>query len=467
MKLLLHAFLFLIIAGQGHCQGNQLSAELALQLKDDPRHLGLYFPGAVTRFYSKNQFQPVWIKPQGGMGKTWQAMLMLDCVLQFGLAHADYHPYELSYDSLHIMLEEPAILPVEAKARFELVLTDAVITFMNHLHYGKYNPDYTPELLDAGHDLPFLAEQKLSAAFREQDFMSAVLDVQPKNKAYKALQEYMRLVKGQYTGDCYETPESEVRLAAINMERLRWADLDVRPQIQVNIPSYTLSLYEADSVYEFKVIVRKPDQPTPTLQSAIGYFTTSPDWKVPQKIFIRELLPKALKETRYFETHSYAVYDRNGAQVIINSVKLREISKNPTAYSLRQSSGCDNALGSVVFRFPNDFDIYLHDSPDQRLFDRHLRSLSHGCVRVQRATELAALLLKYDGTPERVNRMQNNTTRYLRENFKLEKPVPIQITYLTCGIRDGQLERYKDIYHLDQILEDKLYNVRPRLALIN
>lgn len=465
MKTLMYIFLIVIVANQAHCQDKKLAIELAYQLKNNSRELGLYFPGTVKRFYLENQFQPVWIKPQDGMGKTWQAMLLLDCVLQFGLAHADYHPNELSYDSLHTMLEEPGKLPVEAKARFEIVLTDALIAFINHLHYGKYNPKYTPELLDLGQNLPFLAEENLRTAFLEKDFMSAVRSVQPKSNAYKALQEYMRLVKGQYTGDCYEVPEADIRLVAINMERMRWADLDDRPQILVNIPSFTLNLYEPDSVYEFKVIVGKPEHPTPTLKSAIGYFTTAPDWKVPQKIFIRELLPKALENSRYFEAHNYSVYNRNGTQVNINSVKLKEISKNPSAYSLRQSSGCDNALGSVVFRFPNDFDVYLHDSPDQKLFDRQLRSLSHGCIRVQRAADLAALLLKYDGASDQIATMRKNTVRYLKKDFNLKKPVPIKITYLTCGIRDGQLERYKDIYHLDQILEDKLYKVRPKLAL--
>lgn len=209
----------------------------------------------------------------------------------------------------------------------------------------------------------------------------------------------------------------------------------------------------------------KPANPTPSLRSAIGYFTTAPDWKVPRKIFIRQLLPKALQRTSYFEDNNYSVYDKSGAMVHINSLKLKEISKNPSGYSLRQSSGCDNALGAVVFRFPNSFDIYLHDSPDQRLLDRKVRSLSQGCIRIQEATELAALLLRYDGASDQIARMRKNVALYLKSDFILKTPIPIKVTYLTCTIKDGELVRHKDIYHLDELLENKLYNIQERLAL--
>jgi len=465
MKTYLFIFLLTLAAFQGKSQEKEIANQLSKQLKASQMPSGLYYPASVKRFYTKNNFQPAWIKPQSGMGKTWQAMLMLDCVLQFGLAHADYHPYELSYDSLHVMLEKPDQLSAEDKARFDIVLTDAMITLMNHLHYGKFNPDYVVDRVDQGNGIPFIAEQKLRAALLENDLLAAILDVQPKNKAYQDLQLYMHLVKGQYTGDCYEVPEADVRLAAINMERLRWADFGDTPYLHVNIPSYTLKLHEVDSVYDFKIIVGKPEHPTPTLRSAIGYFTTAPDWKVPQELFVKDILPKTMKRIGFLEDNHYAVYNKSGAIVAINNTNLQKINRNPGEYSLRQSSGCDAALGAVVFRFPNDFDIYLHDSPDQKLFKQEVRSVSHGCVGVENATSLAALLLRYDGAAGKIPLMQKNADSYLRSNFMLSKPLPIKVTYITCGYKDGILKRYKDIYNLDDRLEHKLYNIDQQLAL--
>jgi len=274
---LLFAVLILISCACAQDREREITAEISRQLALSSTELGLQFPSSVKRLYARSGSQPIWIKPQGDMGKTWQAMLLIDCVLQFGLAHADYHPLELSYDTLHTLLEKPDKLGSDIAARFDIVLSDALITLINHLHYGKFNPEYTPERIDSGRDLPLHADSFLNAACRQPDLMSVITSVQPRTEAYQELQAYMRLVKGQYTGDCYEIPEADIRLVAINMERLRWETFGPGPYLHVNIPSYTLKMYEPDSVYVFKIIVGKPDHPTPVLSSAIGYFTTAPD----------------------------------------------------------------------------------------------------------------------------------------------------------------------------------------------
>jgi hypothetical protein len=110
----------------------------------------LYYPKTVKRLYQQKQFKPVWIIPQGGEGVAWQAMLLIDCVKQFGLSHADYHPKELLYDQLHEMLNTPQKVSITKQARFEIILTDAIITFINNLHYGKLNPYFTTAQIDAG-----------------------------------------------------------------------------------------------------------------------------------------------------------------------------------------------------------------------------------------------------------------------------------------------------------------------------
>jgi murein L,D-transpeptidase YcbB/YkuD len=397
MKTYNYLILLLLLVDPLQAQDKKLSDQIFAQLTVSGKTQGLGYPASVKRFYGANNFQPVWVKPQSGMGTTWQAMLMLDCVLQFGLAHADYHPYELSVDSLHTMLEKPSKLSWYDKARFEIVLTDAMITFMNHLHYGKFNPRYLPERIDQGRNITFLAVEKLKEALLEKDFMQTIIDVQPKNTAFRELQEYMHLAKGQYTDDCYEFPEADIRLAAINMERLRWLDVDQVPFLHINIPSFELKLVEPDSTYVFKVIVGKLKQSTPSGQSAIGYFTTGLDWKVPQNI------------------------------------------------------------GSFL--------VYLHNSPNHQLFDKKASVPGHGYIRVQKASTLAALLMRYDRLANRTVRGQKEVSNYRKNNVVLRKPIPITVTYLTCTVKDGQLERYQDIYELDQLLVNKLYNIQQTLTL--
>ncbi|WP_199119407.1 L,D-transpeptidase family protein [Pedobacter sp. ASV28] len=211
--------------------------------------------------------------------------------------------------------------------------------------------------------------------------------------------------------------------------------------------------YQSDTVFNFKVVVGKPHSQTPTLQSSITYFTTAPDWRVPRSIFEKEFLPKAIKNNNYFNDNHYAVYNLAGQYVETNVANLQEIRKNPAAYYVKQSSGCDNALGVVVFRFANAFDIYLHDTPEQRLFNEDKRALSHGCVRVQHAEQLAGLLLKQDGAKDKNREMTNAISSLQKKDFKLNKPISIKIIYLTCLIKDGLPVNYEDVYQLDQELE--------------
>ncbi|MNL48128.1 murein L,D-transpeptidase [compost metagenome] len=133
------------------------------------------------------------------------------------------------------------------------------------------------------------------------------------------------------------------------------------------------------------------------------------------------------------------------------------VKRNPGNYFLRQSGGCDNALGLVVFRFQNPHDIYLHDTPEQQFFNRDVRALSHGCIRVQQAEKLATLLLALDGAKQKAASLHRAMATYQAKTFTLKKPVPIKITYLTCEIGELGVVEYDDIYQKDKALEMAFY----------
>lgn len=427
----------------------------------------LLYPNSVLRFYQRNGFQPVWVSARNNPKQTWEAMLMLDCVLQFGLSHDDYHPKELSYDLLHNILEKPGVVSDAEKAKYDITLTDAVIAFMNHLHYGKLNPEFTAEKIDNGIEGGFNADTFLAAALPQKDIMKSIISVQPKVKAYADLQYQMHLLEGVYQGDCYDIPDSTVRRIAVNMERLRWASIGDSTYIHINIPSYTLKFHLADTTYEFKVIVGKPAWPTPTLNSLVSYFTTAPEWRIPKKIFETEILPKALKDREYLERNQISLYDENGNYISPGMKALEMISNNPGKYVARQSSGCDNSMGLIVFRFPNVYDIYLHDTPEQQLFKANERDFSHGCIRVEQAEKLAGLLLTLDGSENLIADVRRAIKHYKTQTFTLKKAIPIKVTYLTCEVQNGTIVIYNDIYGLDKRLEMALYNVTDPLALVN
>jgi hypothetical protein len=445
-----------------------LRIEIQKQLKNKATNSSLYFPLTVKDFYKGNSFKSAWLQTQTEAGPTWQAMLMIDCVLEYGLSHDDYHPKEVNYDKLRDILNKPAEVTISDQARFDILLSDAIITLMNHLHYGKLNPYYSAEKIDKGNIDNFHSDVSLTLAMantKNYGFLNGVAAVQPRSKEYVALQNRMHVIKGQYDGDCYTVPESEIRKIAINMERLRWANTQEYSYIIVNIPSYTLKLYQADSIYQFRVIVGKPTTPTPTLQSKITHLTTAPDWHAPKRIFAKEILPKAIADTSYLVNNHLAIYSTEGTYMAPTPTNLAIAKANTDKYYARQAAGVQNALGNVVFRFNSAFDIYLHDTSERQLFKKVDRAFSHGCVRVENTIKLAELLLQNDGQENATNDLHIAINMYKKKTFSLNKPVPIKIIYVTCEMKDGTLVMYKDIYNLDKSLEMALYNTGQMLTI--
>lgn len=418
----------------------------------------LNFPNSVKRFYTAKNFEASWLLPERNIGPTASAMLLLDCVLQYGLQRKNYHPEVLSYTVMHDVLSEKRIKSAVQKVEFELMLTDAMISMINHLHFGVYNPNLSQNAMDSAMVNRLNASIFLNEALKSKDLMATILTVQPKIDQYKQLQAYMKLITGQYTCDSYETPEPEIRKIAMNMERLRWMEFKGESYIQVNIPSFQLTYFSPDSTYTFKTVIGKPATPTPTLVSQIGYLETAPDWSVPDKIFIKELLPKAEKNYAYFENNHMAVYDSKGNFVAITAVSLAEIKKQPKLFHVRQTAGCDNALGKVVFRFNNTHDIYLHDTPEKQYFDRKRRAFSHGCIRVEHAETLAALLMTNDNQASQIPLMEKAMSVYKKQKFPFKKPIPILVTYLTTTVEGRLIVQHEDLYQWDKALAAKMFD---------
>jgi len=444
-------------------QDSVLSAAIQAQITLNKQNL--YYPASVGRFYKKSGYKLRWVAPDTVKMYASEAMLVLDCVTQYGLSPSDYHPQELLYEKLNTLTQHFDKTSIIEKARFDIILTDAVIALINNLHYGKLNPDYFAEKIDTTSANSCSAEVVLATAMQEKNFAGTILNVQPKSQEYADMQYHLHLLTGLYAGDCYEIPDSDIRKISVNMERLRWINSDDKTYIHINIPSYTLKFHQPDTTYPFKVVVGKPENPTPTLQSAVSYFTTAPEWRVPHKIFVRELLPRMIKDINYLENNHYTIYDNKGNYIAPNASGIARVRQNPSGYSVTQSSGCDNSLGMIVFRFPNIYDIYLHDTPEQQLFAKQERAFSHGCIRVQHAENFAELLLKNDGSTEKITDLRRTFFKHQTKNFSLKKAIPIKITYLTCEVKEGVLIDYKDIYNLDRGLESALYNIDVPLVV--
>ncbi|WP_226930112.1 L,D-transpeptidase family protein [Hymenobacter siberiensis] len=187
---------------------------------------------------------------------------------------------------------------------------------------------------------------------------------------------------------------------ALNLERWRWDGIPEPEYILINLPAYELEVIARDSVQRrHRVVVGKPETPTPTLSSRLSHFTLAPDWHVPHSIATQEMLPRLKKDPGYLYRNNYRLTDAQGRGRNPWHINWSRVTKENFSYTIRQSPCCDNALGNIVFRFANPYAIYVHDTPARALFKASRRALSHGCIRLQNPMLLAAYLLRREGRP--------------------------------------------------------------------
>lgn len=235
-------------------------------------------------------------------------------------------------------------------------------------------------------------------------------------------------------------PVSElIKKIVINMERCRWISpetFNAQEYIFVNIPSYEMKMMREGKVeFESAVVVGDSATKTVIFGGKMSYIVFSPYWNIPKTIIEREIMPGIEKNKNYLESRDM---EWNNGQV-------------------RQKPGKKNSLGLVKFMFPNSNEIYFHDTPSRSSFKKENRAISHGCVRVEKARELALTILKDDETwtPEKVDEAMHAGKE---SKYTLKNKIPVYIGYFTAWVDEqGEINFYKDIYKRDERLSVLLY----------
>jgi murein L,D-transpeptidase YcbB/YkuD len=236
----------------------------------------------------------------------------------------------------------------------------------------------------------------------------------------------------------------------VNLERLRWSDSRApRDRLLVDIAGQEVQLFRDDKpVWTSRVIVGRPERPTPVLRDQMEYIEINPRWTVPPTILKKDILPAMRRNPGYLKKKGLRVVTREGKPVSPGSVDWNT-SAASFPYMIRQPPGERNALGQIKFMFPNRFSVYLHDTPHRGLFARPKRLYSSGCVRVQKPWELAELVLndpKRWSREKLANMVASKRTRWIR----LEKPLPVILTYWTADVgADGRVMFREDVYDRD------------------
>lgn len=248
------------------------------------------------------------------------------------------------------------------------------------------------------------------------------------------------------------TLEWKIRQLRINMERLRWLPRDLGERyLLVNLAGFWLVAAEyGKHVLNMRIIVGRDYRSTPSFSSQVSHMILNPYWNIPASIARKDLLPKQQKDPDFFTTANIKIYPSYNYDVEAldpATIDWMEIKKG-FPYILRQDPGENNALGTIKFMFPNDFDIYLHDTPSRALFQKDIRTFSSGCVRLELPLKLAAFSLNEQTlSTEFVDALKSGETT----TMNLSQRLPIYLVYMTTWVDDlNKVHFSPDTYGRDE-----------------
>jgi murein L,D-transpeptidase YcbB/YkuD len=233
---------------------------------------------------------------------------------------------------------------------------------------------------------------------------------------------------------------AEVKL---NLDRWRWLPHDLgKMYIMVNVAGFEMSVVENNrAIEEMNVVVGKPGWATPIFADTLEHLVVNPYWNVPPSIAEDEILPAIAQDPGYLARNNMERTSDGG---------------------FRQRPGPTNALGEFKFLFPNQHDVYLHDTPADALFSRSSRAFSHGCIRLERPRDLAYLLGQKlaDKSPEQIDRLSDMDTE---QWINLKRKIPVYVLYFTTWVDDDGTVRYHhDVYGIDEQFDDQRVKFEQR-----
>jgi len=257
------------------------------------------------------------------------------------------------------------------------------------------------------------------------------------------------------------TLKQRIRQMELNMERLRWilGNLEER-FIEVNIANFQLDVIENDkSILSMKVVVGKPYQRTPIFAAKMTYIVINPLWNIPDSIARKEILKKIRKDPHYLTEQNIKVLNgwrSQGQQVDAENIDWSKVTEKALPYRFRQEPGPLNPLGTLKFMFPNEFDVYLHDTSAKRLFSENVRAFSHGCIRIEKPLELAEYLFRDDARWSR-RELVAAVEKGTEQTVLIPHTVNVHFLYLTAWVDEsGTVQFRNDIYGRDGSLDEAL-----------
>ncbi|RLJ20582.1 peptidase [bacterium endosymbiont of Escarpia laminata] len=248
------------------------------------------------------------------------------------------------------------------------------------------------------------------------------------------------------------------RIAQIkaNMERWRWLPHSLEERyLLVNTAGFEVTMRDQGAVvFRRRTVGGKLKRETPSFKSRITHLVLNPQWTVPRRIAVEDLLPKQLQDDNFFDSKGIAVFRKGeeGDWIHEDAVAIdwSLYHKNDFPFVLKQMPGPRNSLGQIKFHMVSPYAVFLHDTPAKGLFERPSRPFSSGCVRVESASLLAARLLQGESEQASVSALQEGIDSGQTMIWRLKQPIPVYLAYFSAWVNEDGIPQFRaDVYGLD------------------
>jgi murein L,D-transpeptidase YcbB/YkuD len=463
-------------------------------------------PDEVSEFYSLRGFRPAWTGSDDAVAAAHKMIGAMAHAVDYGLPPTAYLPAGIG-------------TPAQGTARYDIALTRAVFRFAADMHAGRVLPSaaYREAQLPV---FKFDYAQMLNRALAQDDLDGFLQDLPPPGDQYPALvaalARYRAIaqaggwpkIRGADDGKlaarlALEDPalaatadrgSDDIAAAVLryqqrnglkvdgkvgadmiaalnlpvawrikqivaNLERWRWLPVGRESTyIEVNVADQSVDFVQDDAVMlHSRVVVGTRQTQTPILRTTVAAVVVNPVWNIPDTIAAKRLLPRLRRQPDYLVQRNMTLADGPAGDPHGTGVDWRHVDGDDLPYQILQPPGPHNALGVLMLDMPNDFDVYMHDTPDKGLFAGAMRQKSNGCIRVQQILPLASLVLSGDaqqGLATLKPAIASGTTQRLA----LDKPMPVYLMYWTAIAQgDGTIGFRSDFYGRDSRLVALLF----------
>jgi L,D-transpeptidase YcbB len=387
----------------------------------------------VQNFYANNDSNQFWFSSNNNMKRSNEWLDVLDSANKFGLVSD-----KIQIEQARMALGNKSNIGIEIKEATDQQITGLVLKFIKELQEGLVHFDF--DEVSIPRDSVY-ASQLLNSK-RNESVSEMITRLDCKDSDYLV---YKKFLNDSLTAN--DTLKSKTIMLAMNYRRYLTLN-DHSDYIIANIPETEVRYYRDKKLaLEMKSVVGKKKNPTPTIASYITDIVTFPFWNVPFSIASKELLPKVQMDESYLERNNFEIVDGKGNVVDDSELNWEGYTEKNFPYFFRESTGPNNSLGILKFNLQNPFSIYLHDTNLKGGFAKDYRFLSHGCVRLEKPAELAALLA---GDEIDVQSLKNGKKDTESKIIKLDQKIPVFIVYMPVTVDGQKVTFIKDEYGLIQ-----------------